>query len=268
MPEERVRLDAYLISEGFTTGRDKAKALIMTGDVYVNNQRELKAGRVIKTGDTVEVRRNNILPFVSRGGNKLSKAIEVFGIGILGKVCMDVGSSTGGFTDCMLQNGAEKVYAVDVGYGQLAYKLRIDSRVTVLERTNFRYVTQKEISESIDFASVDVSFISLKLLLPVLYGLLAPEGEAVLLIKPQFEAGRERVGKKGVVRDAAVQEDVIRSIMTAAIGEGFFPVGLDYSPIKGPEGNIEFLLYICKQAREAVDLKPSSVVAAAWEQLV
>lgn len=245
MSDKKVRLDLYLFENGFTESREKAKALIMSGIVYVNDQKELKPGRDIKGDDTVEVR-GSTLKYVSRGGLKLEKAMQEFPIELKDSVCMDIGASTGGFTDCMLQNGAKKVYSIDVGYGQLAWKLRSDERVVNLERTNFRYVTHEQIPEDIDFASVDVSFISLKIILPVMYELLKADGEAVCLIKPQFEAGREKVGKKGVVRDVNVHTEVIENIVSFAASQKFTVSGLSYSPVKGPEGNIEYLIYLKK----------------------
>ena len=242
---DKKRLDIALFEQGFAESREKAKALIMSGIVYVNDQKEIKAGRDIKSDDKIEVR-GSTLKYVSRGGLKLEKAMESFSIELNGKLCMDIGASTGGFTDCMLQNGAVKVYSIDVGYGQLAWKLRSDERVVNLERTNFRYVTHEQIPEDIDFASVDVSFISLKLILPVMYNLLKENGEAVCLIKPQFEAGRENVGKKGVVRDPAVHENVIKTIAEFANARSFEVLGLEHSPVKGPEGNIEYLMYLRK----------------------
>ncbi len=245
MSEKKVRLDLYLFENGFTESREKAKALIMSGIVYVNDQKELKPGRDIKCDDIVEVR-GSTLKYVSRGGLKLEKAMQEFPIDLNDCICMDIGASTGGFTDCMLQNGAKKVYSIDVGYGQLAWKLRSDERVVNLERTNFRYVTHEQIPEEIDFASVDVSFISLKIILPVMYELLKNDGEAVCLIKPQFEAGREKVGKKGVVRDVNVHTEVIENIVQFASEQKFSVSGLSYSPVKGPEGNIEYLIYLKK----------------------
>ena len=242
---EKTRLDAAVAARGLTESREKAKALIMAGSVYVNGQKESKAGREVLPDDTIEIR-GGTLPYVSRGGLKLERALQVFPLNLTGKLCLDVGASTGGFTDCMLQNGAAKVYAVDVGYGQLAWKLRNDPRVVNLERTNFRYVTREQVPEPIDFASADVAFISLRLILPVMYDLLKPDGEAVCLVKPQFEAGREKVGKHGVVRDPAVHQEVILSVASFAAGLGFGIRGLDHSPIKGPEGNIEYLLYLQK----------------------
>ncbi|MCL2106261.1 MAG: TlyA family RNA methyltransferase [Oscillospiraceae bacterium] len=267
MKTDQQRLDLALIQRGLAPSREKAKAWIMAGLVYVNGQKELKAGRAVKEGDRLEARNDTLLPFVSRGGSKLQKAVETFGLKLESLVCMDVGASTGGFTDCMLSHGAAKVYAIDVGYGQLAWKLRGDARVVCLERTNFRYVTRAQVPEPIQFSSVDVSFISLKLIFPVLYGLLAEEGEAVCLVKPQFEAGRERVGKKGVVREPAVQEQVISELVSAARQEGFFPAGLTFSPIKGPEGNIEFLLHLKKKPCDNTLPEPAAVVAQAWESL-
>ena len=223
----------------------------MAGIVYVNNQKVDKAGFELKEGDVLEVR-GKTLQYVSRGGLKLEKAMQEFPITLEGKVCMDVGASTGGFTDCMLQNGAVKVYSVDVGYGQLAWKLRIDERVVNLERTNFRYATREQIPDEIDFASVDVSFISLKHILPNLNTLLAPDGQAVCLIKPQFEAGKEKVGKKGVVRDLNVHLEVVENVINLAVENGFSVMGLQFSPIKGPEGNIEYLIYLNKLANPIV----------------
>ena len=245
MSDKKVRLDLYLVENGFTESREKAKALIMSGIVYVNDQKELKAGRDIKKDDIVEVR-GATLKYVSRGGLKLEKAMQEFPTDLTDCICMDIGASTGGFTDCLLMNGVKKVYAIDVGYGQLAWKLRSDERVVNLERTNFRYITREQISEEIDFASVDVSFISLKIILPVMYELLKADGEAVCLIKPQFEAGREKVGKKGVVRDVNVHTEVIENIVGFAASQKFKVLGLSYSPVKGPEGNIEYLVYLKK----------------------
>jgi 23S rRNA (cytidine1920-2'-O)/16S rRNA (cytidine1409-2'-O)-methyltransferase len=242
---EKERLDCALVSRGFVESREKAKAIIMSGIVYVNDQKELKAGRDVKVDDIVEVR-GSTLKYVSRGGLKLEKAMQEFPIDLTDCTCMDIGASTGGFTDCMLQNGAKKVYSIDVGYGQLAWKLRSDERVVNMERTNFRYVTHEQIPEEIDFASVDVSFISLKIILPVMYELLKMNGEAVCLIKPQFEAGREKVGKKGVVRDVNVHTEVIEKIVGFAASQKFKVCGLSFSPVKGPEGNIEYLVYLKK----------------------
>ncbi len=242
---EKKRLDSALFEQGFAESREKAKALIMSGIVYVNNQKCDKAGESVKPDDKIEVR-GETLKYVSRGGLKLEKAMKSFNISLENRICADIGASTGGFTDCMLQNGAVKVYSIDVGYGQLAWKLRTDARVVNLERTNFRYVTSEQVPDMLDFASVDVSFISLYHILPVLRTLLKDGGRAVCLIKPQFEAGRENVGKKGVVRDKSVHIAVIKKIMGLIRDDGFSLLGLDYSPIKGPEGNIEYLCYIEK----------------------
>lgn len=257
------RLDVVLFERGFAESREKAKALVMSGIVYVNDQKEIKAGRDVKPDDIVEVRGSG-LKYVSRGGLKLEKAMQSFSIILTDKICMDIGASTGGFTDCMLQNGASKVYSIDVGYGQLAWKLRSDGRVINLERTNFRYVTEEQVPDKIDFASVDVSFISLKLILPVMYELLKDDGESVCLIKPQFEAGKENVGKKGVVRDPKIHENVITEICNFANSVKFKVLGIEHSPVKGPEGNIEYLMYIKKCA----DVQDSSEVISGAEELV
>ena len=249
--QKKTRLDVAVFEQGYAPSREKAKALIMAGIVYVNNQKVDKAGFELKEGDVLEVR-GKTLQYVSRGGLKLEKAMQEFPITLDGKICMDVGASTGGFTDCMLQNGAVKVYSVDVGYGQLAWKLRIDERVVNLERTNFRYATREQIPDEIDFASVDVSFISLKHVLPNLNTLLAPDGPAVFLIKPQVEAGKEKVGKKGVVRDLNVHLEVVENVINLAVENGFSVMGLQFSPIKGPEGNIEYLIYLNKSANPIV----------------
>ncbi len=241
----KIRLDVALFEQGFAESREKAKALIMSGVVFVNNQKSDKPGNTIKPDDKIEVR-GETLKYVSRGGLKLEKAVKVFDFSLSDAVCADIGASTGGFTDCMLQNGAKKVYAIDVGYGQLAWKLRTDERVINLERTNFRYVTREQIPDELDFASVDVSFISLALILPVMRGLLKNEGESVCLIKPQFEAGKEKVGKKGVVRDKSVHIAVIKKIISLIEENKFTLLGLDFSPVKGPEGNIEYLCHIKK----------------------
>ncbi len=244
------RLDVLLVKRNLAESREKAKAVIMTGNVFVEGQREDKAGAMFPDYVSIEVKGSPI-PFVSRGGLKLDKAVREFGIDLTEKVCMDVGASTGGFTDCMLQNGAKKVYAVDVGSGQLAWKLRQDERVVVMEKTNIRYVTAEEIAEPIAFVSIDVSFISLtKVLLPVKQ-LMEKDGRMVCLIKPQFEAGREKVGKKGVVREKAVHIEVIDQILAFVLQIGFDVWNLDFSPIKGPEGNIEYLLYLQNQEGES-----------------
>lgn len=241
------RLDMMLVSRGLAASREKAKAIIMSGIVYVDGQKEDKAGSMIKRTAKIEVR-GTTLKYVSRGGLKLEKAMECFGVTLQDKICMDVGSSTGGFTDCMLQNGAVKVYSVDVGHGQLDWKLRNDERVVCMEKTNIRYVTLEDerIEGPIDFASIDVSFISLTKVLPAVRNLLKENGEIVSLIKPQFEAGREQVGKKGVVRDQKVHLQVIEMVTEFAISIGFELLHLDFSPIKGPEGNIEYLLHMRK----------------------
>ena len=239
------RLDVELVNRGLVESREKGRALIMEGAVYVNGQKAFKAGDKVKDGMQIEIRGAK-LPYVSRGGLKLEKSLKVFPIDLNDTVCADIGASTGGFTDCMLQNGAKKVYAIDVGYGQLAWKLRSDERVVNLERTNIRYLDFNTVTDDIDFISIDVSFISLKLVLPVAYELLKNGGSLVALIKPQFEAGREEVGKKGVVRDIEVHRDVIRRITDFAYETGFCVKGLEFSPIKGPEGNIEFLMFLNK----------------------
>lgn len=249
--QKKTRLDVAVFEQGYAPSREKAKAIIMAGIVYVNNQKVDKAGFELKEGDVLEVR-GKTLQYVSRGGLKLEKAMQEFPITLEGKVCMDVGASTGGFTDCMLRNGAVKVYSVDVGYGQLAWKLRTDERVVNLERTNFRYATREQIPDEVDFASVDVSFISLKHILPNLNTLLASDGQAVCLIKPQFEAGKEKVGKKGVVRDLNVHLEVVENVINLALENGFSVMGLQFSPIKGPEGNIEYLIYLNKSQEPVV----------------
>ena len=247
------RLDVLLVNRNLAESREKAKAIIMSGNVFVDGQREDKAGSTFPEDVTIEVK-GSPLKYVSRGGLKLEKAIEQYGISLEGKICMDIGSSTGGFTDCMLQNGAAKVYAVDVGTNQLAWKLRQDERVVTMEKTNIRYLTPDQIEDQIAFASIDVSFISLtKVLMPV-WELLAPKAEVVCLIKPQFEAGSDKVGKKGVVRDKEVHVEVIDKVSLYAASIGFNCIYLDYSPIKGPEGNIEYLLYMKKDKSLNQDL--------------
>ena len=237
------RLDSAVFERGLAESREKAKAYIMAGVVFVNNEKADKAGMPIKDSDQIEVR-SNPLKYVSRGGLKLEKAMQCFPILLQNCICADIGASTGGFTDCMLQDGAKKVYAIDVGYGQLAWKLRTDERVVNLERTNFRHVNNEIIPETLDFASVDVSFISLKHILPPLKALIKNGATAVCLIKPQFEAGKDKVGKKGVVRDPAIHIEVINNVTEYILQNGFSLIGLEYSPIKGPEGNIEYLAYI------------------------
>lgn len=241
----KIRLDVRVQEEGNFTSREKARIAIMEGKVYVNGQKEDKPGTFISDDAKLEIRSDK-MPYVSRGGYKLEKAMKLWPISLTGKTCMDVGASTGGFTDCMLQNGADKVYAIDVGYGQLAWSLRNHPKVINLEKTNARYLTREIIPDPIDFSSVDCSFISLTKILPVLWELLKDQGESVLLIKPQFEAGREKVGKKGVVRDPETHKEVILSVLAFTKELGFSVKGLTFSPIRGPEGNIEYLLYIRK----------------------
>ena len=252
----KTRLDVLLTERGLLDSRQKAQAIIMSGIVFVNGQRVDKVGTAVSNDALIEIR-GTTLPYVSRGGLKLEKAMQTFPLTLTGKICADIGASTGGFTDCMLQNGAKKVYAVDVGYGQLDWKLRNDARVVCMERTNARYLTHEEIPEELDFASVDVSFISLKLIFPALYGLLREGGEIACLIKPQFEAGREKVGKKGVVRDPAVHLEVLEHFLIHAKENHFTVLGITYSPIRGPEGNIEYLGFLRKSEEPdaAVDLQ-------------
>lgn len=256
--QKKQRLDVLLVEKGLAPSREKAKAIIMAGIVYVDGNKEDKAGTTFPVNAVIEIK-GKTLPYVSRGGLKLEKAMQKFPITLSGKVCMDVGSSTGGFTDCMLQNGATKVYAIDVGHGQLAWKLRNDERVVCMEKTNIRYVVPEDIDELAAFSSIDVSFISLtKVLLPV-KNLLTEDGQVVCLIKPQFEAGREKVGKKGVVRDRAVHEEVIRMVMDYASSIDFYPLALDFSPVKGPEGNIEYLLFLSKNKQDQEIVDASSI---------
>ena len=263
------RLDVLVCEQNSELSRQKAQTLIMAGVVYVNNQKELKAGSMFPEDAVVEVR-GETLKYVSRGGLKLEKAMASFPIELGGKVCMDIGSSTGGFTDCMLQNGAAKVYAVDVGKGQLHYKLRTDDRVVVMEKTNIRYVKPEDIADKIQFASVDVSFISLTLVIPAALPLMDDNKELVMLIKPQFEAGREKVGKKGVVREPEVHEEVIEKIVDFIEPLGLETAGLTYSPVKGPEGNIEYLIHVKKAGEDAKPydrLQIAEVVRLAHEEL-
>lgn len=265
------RLDLLMVERALAPSREKAKAYIMSGDVYVDGQKEDKAGTMFKETVKIEVR-GNTLPYVSRGGLKLEKAMNNFGVSLDGKVCMDVGASTGGFTDCMLQNGAVKVYSIDVGYGQLDWKLRNDPRVVCMEKTNIRYVLPEDLQEPAQFSSIDVSFISLtKVLLPV-RNLLTDDGEIVCLIKPQFEAGREKVGKKGVVRDPAVHLEVIEKVIAYASTIAMESCHLSFSPIKGPEGNIEYLLHLKKRPegeviQSSLEVTPEAVVQEAHSQL-
>lgn len=262
------RLDILLVKQGFAESREKAKAIIMSGNVYVNDQKEDKAGSMFdETKSTIEVR-GSTLKYVSRGGLKLEKAVAQFGVALSGKVCMDIGASTGGFTDCMLQNGAAKVYAVDVGHGQLAWKLRNDARVVCMEKTNFRYMKPGDIEDMLDFASVDVSFISLDKILGAAYPLLKPEAQMVCLIKPQFEAGREKVGKKGVVRDPAVHIEVIETVAAFTLAKGFRLLNLDFSPIRGPEGNIEYLMHIDKSDMAAEDFDAVAYVNEKYASVI
>lgn len=265
------RLDMLMMERALAPSREKAKAYIMAGEVYVDGEKEEKAGTMFPETVKIEVR-GKVLPYVSRGGRKLEKAMNNFDVSLEGKVCMDVGASTGGFTDCMLQNGAVKVYSIDVGYGQLDWKLRNDERVVCMEKTNIRYVTPEDIQEPADFSSIDVSFISLTKVLGPVRNLLTEEGEIVCLIKPQFEAGREKVGKKGVVRDPAVHEEVIRKVKDFAMSISMEPMHLDFSPIKGPEGNIEYLLHLKKhpegtEVQDSLTVSVEEVVAKAHGQL-
>ncbi|MBR1567922.1 MAG: TlyA family RNA methyltransferase [Lachnospiraceae bacterium] len=264
----KTRLDLLVMEQGYAASREKAKAIIMSGVVWVNGQREDKPGATFDPEKAMIEVRGHTLPYVSRGGLKLEKAMGQFGIVLENKVCMDVGASTGGFTDCMLQNGAVKVYSVDVGHGQLDWKLRNDERVVCMEKTNIRYVTPEDIEEPPEFVSIDVSFISLKKVLLPVKELLTADGELVCLIKPQFEAGREKVGKKGVVRDKKVHQEVIDMVMEYARSIGFTLLHLDYSPIKGPEGNIEYLLHMTKrQDATPAELISSIVVEASHAEL-
>ena len=263
------RLDVLLVNRGLAASREKAKAIIMSGSVYVDGQKEDKAGQTFPEEANIEVR-GSTLKYVSRGGLKLEKAMECFDVSLSGKICMDVGSSTGGFTDCMLQNGAVKVYAVDVGHGQLDWKLRNDQRVICMEKTNIRYVKPEDIEDRIQFSSIDVSFISLTKVLGPVKELLTDDGEIVCLIKPQFEAGREKVGKHGVVRDASVHKEVIDMVMNYAISINFEVLNLEFSPVKGPEGNIEYLLHLLKhQSGEysSIPVDSGEIVRKAHETL-
>ena len=260
---EKERLDVLLVQLGLANSRELAKAYIMAGNVYVDGQKEDKAGTKVAVNADIEVKGSQ-MKYVSRGGYKLEKAINEFGVELEGKICLDIGASTGGFTDCMLQNGASKVYAIDVGYGQFAWKLRNDERVVCLEKTNVRYVTHEQVPDEGDFASIDVSFISLTKVLPAVLGVLGPNGQLVCLIKPQFEAGREKVGKKGVVRDINVHKEVLENAVSYATEQGFSVKGLDFSPIKGPEGNIEYLIYLDKSQTGMTEEE----VAARLEEVV
>ena len=264
------RLDVLLVKRNLVESREKAKAIIMSGNVFVEGQREDKAGSTFDESVQIEVKGQK-LPYVSRGGLKLEKAMANFDVNLQDKVCTDVGSSTGGFTDCMLQNGARKVFAIDVGHGQLAWKLRQDERVVCMEKTNIRYVTPEDLGEKIDFSSIDVSFISLtKVLLPI-YNYLKDDGQIVALIKPQFEAGREKVGKKGVVREKSTHYEVIELVLSYATSIGFKVLNLDFSPIKGPEGNIEYLAHLQKSEKigtlQDVDIDWKQIVENAFASL-
>ena len=260
------RLDILLVNKGLAPSREKAKAMIMEGNVFVDNNREDKAGSTFDVNANIEVK-GNTLKYVSRGGLKLEKAMTHFGITLEGKVCMDIGASTGGFTDCMLQNGAAKVYAVDVGYGQLAWKLRSDERVVCLERTNARYLSHEQIPQELEFAYIDVSFISLKLILPAVWGVLKDGGHVACLVKPQFEAGKEKVGKKGVVRDPAVHLEVLEHFLEHAKESNFTVLGLTFSPIRGPEGNIEYLGYLVKGEGQMPELDLKALVEQSHQTL-
>ena len=262
---KKIRLDQLLVDKGLAQSRERAKITIMEGSVFVDGQRVDKPGTAVDPEKRIEVR-GETLPFVSRGGKKLEKALKVFPVDPSGCLCIDCGASTGGFTDVLLQNGAKKVYAVDVGYGQLAWKLRTDERVVNMERTNLRYVTPEQIPEKLDLAVMDVSFISIRLVLPAVRELLRPDGDVICLIKPQFEAGREHVGKKGVVRDAAVHLAVLESFQAFFPEAGFTLMGLDYSPIRGPEGNIEYLAWLKKGVHDARRTDAAAVVAASHKE--
>ncbi len=261
------RLDVLLVERGLADSREKAKTVIMSGDVYVNGQKEDKAGTTFDPEKVKIEVRGEKLKYVSRGGLKLEKAFTCFKLDLNGLTCMDIGASTGGFTDCMLKNGAKKVYAIDVGHGQLAWSLRNDERVVCMEKTNFRYLKPEDLPEAPDFASCDVSFISLTKILEPAFNIIKPMGRMVVLIKPQFEAGREEVGKKGVVRDTKVHKEVIRKIISFSKDTGFKILGLDYSPVKGPEGNIEYLLYLEKSEGESIEADIETVVLSAHASL-
>lgn len=258
MAEKKERLDILLVEKGIINSRERAKACIMEGKVYVDGQKVDKAGEKVSLSANIEYR-GETLKYVSRGGLKLEKAMNSYNISLEDKVCMDIGASTGGFTDCMLQNGAQKVFSVDVGYGQFAWKLRTDERVVCMERTNIRYVTLEDIGEPLDFASIDVSFISLKKIMPATLNLLKENGEVVALIKPQFEAGREKVGKKGVVREKETHKEVVHGIIDFLLEQDLNILGVGYSPIKGPEGNREYLVYFTKDKNKESNFKREDV---------
>ena len=259
MKSLKERLDVLLVKKGFYPSRERAKASIMAGIVYVDGQKSDKAGNMIDENAEIFVK-DNICPYVSRGGLKLEKSMKLWPIELKDTVCMDIGASTGGFTDCMLQNGARKVYAVDVGYGQLDYKLRIDSRVVNMEKCNIRYLDFDLIKDPVNFICIDVSFISLKLVFPVASKLLGTDGTLVCLVKPQFEAGREQVGKKGIVRDKKVHEEVIKNVVQYAIENDLHPAGLTFSPVTGAKGNIEYLLYLTKNPKAEAELTPENIL--------
>lgn len=261
----KIRLDQIVFDQGHAESREKAKALIMAGSVFVNGEKQTKPGATVAADAVVEVRGAK-LPYVSRGGLKLEKALNVFGVDPKDCVCVDCGASTGGFTDCLLQHGAKRVYAVDVGYGQLAWSLRSDARVTVMERTNARNLTPDMFPESMDMAVMDMSFISLRLVLPAVRSLLTENGQVICLVKPQFEAGRDKVGKKGVVRDPEVHREVLEDFVAAAGGLGFAVAGLDYSPVRGPEGNIEYLAWL-KTAGESASVDCADIVRRSHAEL-
>lgn len=264
MAEKKERLDILLVEKGIITSRERAKACIMEGKVYVDGQKVDKAGEKVSLSANIEYR-GDTLKYVSRGGLKLEKAMNSYNISLEDKVCMDIGASTGGFTDCMLQNGAKRVFSVDVGYGQFAWKLRTDERVVCMERTNIRYVTLEDIGEPLDFASIDVSFISLKKIMPATLNLLKEDGEVVALIKPQFEAGREKVGKKGVVREKETHKEVVYGIIDFLLEQDLNVLGVGYSPIKGPEGNREYLVYFTKDKNKESDFKREDIDAVVEE---
>lgn len=261
---KKIRLDQLIFDKGFAESRERAKAYIMAGHIYVNGQKETKPGTSVAEDAALEIR-GETLPYVSRGGWKLEKALRVFPLDVKDAVCIDCGASTGGFTDVLLKNGAAKVYSVDVGYGQLAWSLRTDPRVVCMERTNIRYVTHEQIPEELDIAVADLSFISLRLVLPAICSLLKPGAPMVCLVKPQFEAGKEKVGKKGVVRDPAVHAEVLREFLRYAPECGFGVKGLDFSPIRGPEGNIEYLAWLEKGAASIPEFDVEALVAASHE---
>lgn len=263
----KIRLDVYLTENGLAPSRNAAQAMIMAGDIYIDNQKAMKAGEMIKGNENIAVRGKG-MPYVSRGGLKLEKAMNVFDVNLTDKVCMDIGASTGGFTDCMLQSGASRVYSIDVGYGQLAWKLRQDARVVNLERTNIRYIKRETLGETPEFFSVDVSFISLKLVLPVVFEVLADGGEGVCLIKPQFEAGRDKVGKKGVVREKSTHIEVIEAVLCFTKEIGFSVKGLDFSPVRGPEGNIEYLMHIKKSTDKSAEFDVPALVDLSHSQAI